>query len=129
GPARALARDEGFSGTLSLGAADYWTVEGTAGQVVRVEGSSERFDTELELFGPQGDLVARDDDGGSGRDARLTALLTERGRYLVRVHAHGDGGSGPYAPRREPDPARPLTLGAGGEGAVGAGGTEVWAFR
>jgi hypothetical protein len=128
-PARPLADDAGSTGTLGLGGAEFWSVEGAPGRILRIEGSSDRFDAELELYGPQGDLIARDDDGGSRRDARLTALLTERGRHLVRVHSHGDGGGGPYTLRRVPDPARPLALGASGEGAVGAGGSEVWSFR
>jgi hypothetical protein len=128
-PAKPLADDAGSTGTLGLGGADFWSVEGEPGRIVRIEGSSERFDAELELYGPLGDPVARDDDGGSGRDARLTALPTERGRHLLRVHAHGDGGGGPYTLRRVPDPARPLAFDARGEGAVGAGGSEVWSFR
>jgi hypothetical protein len=128
-PARTLADDAGSAGTLALGGSDYWAVEGATGQVLRIEGSSDRFDAELELYGPQGDLLARDDDGGSGRDARLTALLVDRGRYLVRVHAHGDGGGGPYTLRRTADPARRLAVGGSGEGTVGAGGSEVWSFQ
>lgn len=127
-PARPLAKGVETTGSVGLGGADYWTLEATAGQIARVESSSTRFDTELELYGPQGDLVLRNDDGAAGRDAQLTALLTERGRYLVRVHAHGDGGSGPYTLRRVADPVRPLALGARGEGRVGAGGTDVWSF-
>jgi hypothetical protein len=128
-PAKPLAIDAGSGGTLGLGGADYWTIEGTLGQILRLEGSSEQFDPELELYDPHGEVVASNDDGAAGRNASLTALLVERGRYLVRIHAHGDGGSGPYKLRRVSDPMRALAFGARGEGTLGAGGSEVWSFE
>jgi hypothetical protein len=128
-PAKAFGNDAGVTGMLGLGGAEFWTVDGSPGQILSFEGATERFDPELELYSPQGDLVARADDGGTGRDARLTTLLTERGRYVLRVHAHGDGGAGPYTLRRTPDPARPLPPGGRGEGIAGSGGVEVWSFE
>jgi hypothetical protein len=127
--ARPFAEDPESAGTLGLGGSDYWTIEGTSGQIVRLEGSSEQFDPELELYDPQGELISKNDDGASGRDALLTALLVARGRYHLRVHAHGDGGSGSYQLRRVTDPVRRLAIGAGGEGSVGAGGSEIWSFE
>jgi hypothetical protein len=127
-PAKPL-RDDGVStGSLTLGSAEFWTLEGKAGEIVRIEGTSGRLDTEMELYGPQGDIIVSDDDGGDARNALLTALLIDGGRYFLRVHSHGDGASGPYQIRRVPDPVRPLALGARGEGTVGAGGVEVWSF-
>jgi hypothetical protein len=128
-PAKRLSDDGVSRGSLKLGSTEYWILEGKAGEIVRFEGSSEQVDTEMELYGPQGDLVFADDDGGDARGALLTALLIDRGRYLLRVHAHGDGASGSYQIRRAPDPVRPLTIGARGEGTVGAGGVEVWSFE
>jgi hypothetical protein len=126
--ARPLAADAETAGSLRLGGSDYRTIDGAPGQVLRVEGTSEAFDPDLELYGPQGSPVARNDDGASGRDPQLTALLTERGRYLLRVHSHGDGGGGPYRLRRIPDPARPLALGGRGEGTLGPGASDLWSF-
>jgi hypothetical protein len=127
-PGKTLAKDVEASGTLGLGRAEYWTIDGVSGEVVRFACSSDQFDTDLELYGPQGDLVLRDDDGGSGRNSLLTALLIERGHYFLRVHAHGDGGAGPYKLRRVSDSVRALAVGGRGEGTLGAGGSEVWSF-
>jgi hypothetical protein len=128
-PGKPLAKDVESSGMLGLGGTEFWTIEGIAGEVVRFACSSEQFDTDLELYGPQGDLVNKDDDGGGGRNSLLTGLLIERGRYILRVHAHGDGGGGLYKLRRVSDSVRTLAIGGRGEGTLGAGGSEVWSFE
>ena len=72
--------------------------------------------------------MATDDDGGESRNARLTALLTERGKYVLRLHARGDGGAGTYRIRSVPDPVRALPADGNGVGTLGAGGVDVWSF-
>jgi len=47
---------------------------------------------------------------------------------LVRVHAHGDGGSGAYKLRRLPNPVKPLPLGVLTKGTIGEGGVGIWSF-
>ncbi|HLK58643.1 MAG TPA: PPC domain-containing protein [Chthonomonadaceae bacterium] len=114
---------------LVLGGSDYWAIEGKAGQVVRLAGLAEPFDITLELYNPRGERIEANDDGDGGRNALLTALLKETGRYLLRVSAFGDGGSGPYRLVRRPDPTRPIQIGARVEENLGTGSSDIWSFR
>jgi hypothetical protein len=114
---------------LALGGSDYWAIEGKAGQIVRLAGLAEPFDLALELYNPRGERIDANDDGDGGRNALLTDLLKETGRYLVRVSAYGDGGSGAYRLIRRPDPTRPLAIGGRIEGNLGTGSSDVWSVR
>ena len=114
---------------LVLGSSDYWSIEGKAGQIVRLAGLAEPFDLTLELYNPRGERIDVNDDGDGGRNALLTDLLKETGRYLVRVSAHGDGGSGAYRLIPRPDPTRPLPIGGRIEANLGTGSSDVWSFR
>lgn len=118
-----------ISGKLVLGGSEYWAVEGKAGQIVRLAGLAESFDIHLELYNPRGERFDVNDDGDGNRNALLTDLLKESGRYLVRVSAFGDGGSGAYRLMRRPDPTRPLPIGGRIEGNLGTGSSDVWSFR
>lgn len=114
--------------TLALGGTDYYALDGKAGELLRLEGLSEQFDIELELYNLRGEKLTSNDDGGKGRNALLTALLSQTGKYLLRVNCVGNGGSGAYQLQRAPDPVRPLKLGERGIGTLSAEGTEIWSF-
>ncbi|HLJ54197.1 MAG TPA: hypothetical protein VKT77_04105 [Chthonomonadaceae bacterium] len=114
---------------LPVGGSDFWALDGKAGEVVKLEGLAEAFDIELELFNPRGDSVDRNDDGAGGHNALITALLKDTGRYLLRVHAYGDGGGGTYKLVRRPDPVRMVKIGGRVEAVVGAGASDVWSFE
>jgi hypothetical protein len=59
------------------------------------------LDVTLEVL-HDGNVVARDDDGGGGFDARLSLTATEVGRYVLRVSTYGSGRKrGPYELRVE----------------------------
>ena len=45
------------------------------------------YDTLLDLYGPDCQLVTSDDDGGSGLSARLTTTLPETGIYTIIARA------------------------------------------
>jgi len=117
------------AGTLSIGGSDYWAIDGKAGEIVKTAGTAVPFDIVLELYNPQGEPVESNDDGGGAHNAILTALLKETGRYLLRVHAFGDGGSGPYQLQRKPNPVHSLKMGARSEGTVGTGSSDIWSFQ
>ncbi|HEV2762528.1 MAG TPA: PPC domain-containing protein, partial [Pyrinomonadaceae bacterium] len=117
------------AGALALGGSDYWVLEAKAGEILRFKAAAETFDTALQLFNPRGERVGADDDGGENRNSLLTALLVEPGRYLLRVHAHGDGGAGPYLLGRVADAVRQLPPAGRADGSVGTGGSEIWSFQ
>lgn len=72
-----------FAVSLAAGAAYRFELHGfESGQQIR--------DPVLELRRADGSLVARDDDGGSGRDAELEVTVTAGGRYFV-VASEGSG--------------------------------------
>jgi len=119
---------ETTGGALRLGDSDYWFIEGKAGRIVQLEAMSDAFDTTIEMLGPHGDTIGANDDGAGGRGSLLTQLLAENGRYLIRVHAHGDGGSGLYRLRWLPNPVRALVLGTPSASTLGSGGTGIWSF-
>ncbi len=125
-------RNEGEStGTLALGSSDFWAIDGGAGGqgIARIEGLSDQFDARLEIYGPSGGLLGANDDGAGGRNAGLSFLMNDPGRYILRIHSLGDGGSGTYRLRRGANPARRLTLGERTEGVLQPDGTEIYSFQ
>jgi Bacterial pre-peptidase C-terminal domain len=99
----------------------------TAGQVVQIDLSSSEFDPKLELYSPNGENVAEDDDGGAGTSARIRFTAPRAGLYQVRAMALQSGGLGAYTLRAGPRPAvvpmpapRPLVLGTAVGGAISA---------
>jgi hypothetical protein len=75
-----------------------WTFEGQAGQVVTIEMQEDGsgIDTFLTLLGPDGQVLVEDDDGGDGRNSRISGfILTEDGIYKIIPKAL-DGSFGAY---------------------------------
>jgi hypothetical protein len=68
---------------------DRWTFEATAGQRVRVEMASTDVDSYLILLGPDGRVVATNDDA-LGRDAGITLRPEQSGRYTALATTYGD---------------------------------------
>lgn len=64
---------------------------------------SAAFDAWLELRTERGELIADDDDGGDGTDARLARLLTP-GRYYLVASSTFSGQTGPYTLSVVPQP-------------------------
>ncbi len=73
------------------GLQDAWEFEARAGDDVVAELRSTAFDTYLELYGPDGALLAEDDDGlGEGTNSLIAAHLERAGRYRLMVRAYGE---------------------------------------
>jgi len=128
-PSRELAAGADLEATLPLGDSHYWSVQGQAGEPLRLEVESAQFDAALALHDPSGQPNESEDDtrfGPPSRNPILVTPLTATGRYLVRVHAVGDGGSGAYRIRRVRLPDRLLAPGPRVRGAMDAGGRDVW---
>jgi S1-C subfamily serine protease len=102
-PSRAILREEG---ALVAGAAVLpsdnslyreYTFEGRAGQSVTISLESRDFDPYVALFGPDGKLVAEnDDENDSTKNSFLSLTLRATGRYRVIVNAYDASGRGRY---------------------------------
>jgi hypothetical protein len=72
---------------------DAYRLRGTQGQRVRVDMTSVLVDPYLLLIDPNGEVIAEDDDGGGGLNARLEVTLPITGEYriLATSAAYGEG--------------------------------------
>ncbi len=91
-PAENLRHELPASGTVEdtlepLSSRHLWTFEGEAGQTISVAVDGQGFDAYIELYSPDGALLAEDDDSGTGTDAELKILLPEDGLYNLIVRA------------------------------------------
>jgi hypothetical protein len=67
------------------------------GDQVAIDLSSEDFDSILLLLSADGSTVAENDDGPDGStNSLLFARITETGKYIIRVRAFGETGSGKF---------------------------------
>lgn len=95
----------GSSGTGTLGDDDClrangawqesWSLDLAADESVRIDMTSEDVDAYLILEDDQGQMVAVDDDGGDGVDARIEVDLTA-GSYRIVASSFGGGQAGSY---------------------------------
>lgn len=92
---------------------DVWTFHGTAGETIRLDLSSNEFDSFLQLGTEAGgafEELASDDDGGAGLDSRLRFILPETREYVVRAQSLRAGRTGTYSIQlRTAEPERPAT--------------------
>lgn len=71
--------------------------EGQRLAVSAIAGDGSELDAYLRIFGPDGELLAEDDDGGDdGGDAHAIAVVPSDGRHIAEVAAYNDGSTGPY---------------------------------
>jgi len=78
---------------------DAWTYYGTAGESITVDMTSSELDPYLLVFRgsvEDGEVLAEDDDGGSGMDASVTLTLPAGGLYTVAANTYGAGQTGSY---------------------------------
>jgi hypothetical protein len=106
---RLVASDETGGGSLGygdtvLGTLDWpgeceeWQFEGQAGDIISISmtGQGALYDTYLELYGPDGSELARNDDGGGGFSSLIGGYrLPEDGEYLIIARAFSSE-IGPY---------------------------------
>lgn len=82
-----------------------------AGRRYSIRATSENFDPLIRLVRAGTETVlAEDDDGGGGVNARLSFTAPATGDYLVRVSSAGAGGAGDYALTVEPAAPMPALL-------------------
>ncbi|MDO8793020.1 MAG: pre-peptidase C-terminal domain-containing protein, partial [Vicinamibacterales bacterium] len=74
---------------------DVYMFQGAAGQTVTITMTA-GFDAFLNLIGPDGAVVASDDDSGGGTNSRIVLRLTAAGAYRIEATAFSASGLGPY---------------------------------
>jgi len=77
-------------------AAKYHEVPLREGQTVRIDLMSKDFDSYLIVTDKDGKLLAANDDGGEGLNARLIITAPAKGRYKLIATTFGPGGFGKY---------------------------------
>ena len=70
--------------------------EGTVGEEITIELSSDEFDTYLILQNPAGETIAENDDGISGTDSTIVVTLPTTGVYTTLANSRGEGETGRY---------------------------------
>jgi len=80
---------------------DRYTFNGTESQVVTILHYTEAFDSYLFLIGPDGRVVAEDDDGGLGSSAQIRSggyfQLPATGVYIIEATSYSGGDVGNYS--------------------------------
>ncbi len=87
-----------FDGEISEGAPRDYALTLAEGQVAMISLESDAFDPMVEIRSandPDGEIVAMDDDGGSGLNSFLV-FSGEPGNYLVRVRGYSSSAEGAY---------------------------------
>jgi CHAT domain-containing protein len=72
------------------------TFEGTAGETLTIELTSDDFDAYLILQSPTGEAIAEDDDGAGGSNARIVMTVPTTGTYTLVVNSYAAGETGSY---------------------------------
>jgi len=72
------------------------TFEGTAGEVLTIELTSEDFDTYLILVGPDETMLAENDDGAGGTNSRIVIILPATGTYTLVANTFEASQTGQY---------------------------------
>jgi hypothetical protein len=87
---------ETVQGQLSGANSHLWTFEGTAEDEVLISMSTETMDAVLTLLGPNGDVVATDDDTNTDTDSSLPFTLNTDGTYTIVAGNSAPDTSGTY---------------------------------
>jgi serine protease Do len=70
--------------------------QGVAGQSVVIEMRGNGIDPYLVLFDSSGRKIAEDDDGGGGKNAKLSLVLPSTGRYTLYANSYEVGETGSF---------------------------------
>jgi hypothetical protein len=93
---RTLGYGDTSNALLDMGGNEDYTFTASTGDVVTIALNSNEFDSYLELYGPDGQLIARDDDGGGSLNSLIRNQRLNSGTHTIRVRSFGDGGGGAY---------------------------------
>lgn len=85
-----------YTERLSAGGYWWWTFTFSAGERIVVNMESDDVDSYLQVLRDDESEIASNDDGGSGRNARLEFTVPSSGQYEIRASAYDDEDSGPF---------------------------------
>lgn len=75
-----------------------YVFDGEEGQAITISMASNEFDTYLILVGPEGEMLAQNDDvSESNRNSEISITLPQTGTYLVIANAYDSTGQGNYS--------------------------------
>ncbi|MBS1790616.1 MAG: pre-peptidase C-terminal domain-containing protein [Acidobacteria bacterium] len=107
--------------------ADRYRFSASAGQKVVVSLKSSSFDTFLYLIGPNGAVIAQDDDSGDGTNSLIPGAgflaLPESGSYVIEVTSYAANAVGAYSLSLSTDCSSGFSITPTSMGFSGAGGT------
>lgn len=69
--------------------ADIWMLQGTAGQAITIDLTSDQFDSYLQLLDASGNRLSEDDDSGGNLNARISFTLPATAQYQIVVNNYG----------------------------------------
>ena len=93
-PRRTIATGVPVEATLVLGTRDSWHFDAVAGAEVAVQMTG--FDTHLRLYGPDGTLVAENDDQNERYESAMRYRTVEAGEYRIDAGGYDDVHHGVY---------------------------------
>lgn len=127
-PRIGLANEAPIQRNLSVGAMEFFRVSAEQGQTLKLHCQSESFDGELRLYDKTGQLVAWDDDGGGGFDAKIRYMPFATSELILGVSSRGNGGSGGYALQAEVEPPKQIVLDVKEVGKLATGETGFYSL-
>lgn len=93
-----ISYGEAGQGNLPGIQGDLWIFDGSAGDPVTISLTSNEFDPFLALFGPGGEYITCDDDGGDGLNALIDGyVLPASGTYSIGILSYGSAATGQYS--------------------------------
>jgi hypothetical protein len=134
-----LTNGANAAGTITLGRQDIWSFTANAGDSINLRLGTPSFYGLLELYGPNGALLATTGGHNGTYDVEIADYVaTNSGTFTVLVSALSSGGTGTYvlnlAQMPEPfivpagDDGGMLTNGANAAGTITLGDQDIWSF-
>jgi hypothetical protein len=96
---RVLNLEQPLSGTINPATdVDVYTFSGTQGAAIEIfmTRTSSTLDSYLDLYGPNGNFVASDDDGAGDRNSVIRLALPTTGNYRIFAKSYKGGSTGGY---------------------------------
>ncbi len=127
-PRQNLVPGEPADQVLPVGATQFFKMVTEQGQSLTLTSRSSSFDSYLRLYDKNGQVLAWDDDGGGGLDAKIRYMPFAKSELILAVSSRGDGGGGSYGLQAEVEAPKQLQLDVKAAGRLAAGETGFYAL-